>query len=159
MTLNSDETSRDFETGVLHRISSRVYLAEWFGPGELGSADAYCNLGMSYDIGRGVEEDKKKAKHYYELAAMNGDVKARHNLGHVEGRAGNNNRAKKHFILAAKAGFKKSLDVVKQGYMNGIVTKDEYANFLRAYQQRHDEMISEARDKFRAFYHSQAESS
>ena len=33
MTLDSDETSRDFETGVLHRISSRVYLAEWFGLG------------------------------------------------------------------------------------------------------------------------------
>ena len=33
MTLATDETSRDFETGVLHRISSRVYLAEWFGLG------------------------------------------------------------------------------------------------------------------------------
>ena len=127
--------------------------------GELGYSEAYCNLGNSYNNGDGVEMDKKKAKHYWELAAMNGDVKARHNLGCEEGRAGNMDRAKKHFILAAKAGFKKSLDVVKQGYMNGIVTKDEYANVLRAYQQRHDEMISEARNKFRAFYHSQAESS
>ena len=33
------------------------------------------------DVGRGVEVDKKKAKYYYELAAMNGDVQARYNLG------------------------------------------------------------------------------
>ena len=31
--------------------------------------------------GRGVEVDKKKAKHFYELAAMNGDLLARQNLG------------------------------------------------------------------------------
>ena len=55
---------------------------------------------------------------------MNGNVKARHNLGCLEKKAGNNNRAKKHFILAAKAGFKKSLDAVKIGFMEGCVTKD-----------------------------------
>ena len=48
--------------------------------GELGHADAYCNLGSAYYVGRGVEIDMKKAKHYYVLAAMNGDIKARHNL-------------------------------------------------------------------------------
>ena len=53
----------------------------------------------------------------------------------------------KHFILAARAGFKNSLDCVKQGYMNGDVTKDDYANTLRAYQQRHDEMKSDDRDR------------
>ena len=30
---DSYERSQDFETAVLHRISSRVYLAEWFGLG------------------------------------------------------------------------------------------------------------------------------
>ena len=90
--------------------------------------------------------DKKKATHYYELAAMNGNVGARHNLGCVELDVGNQHRAFKHFILAAKAGDKDSLDKVKTGFMNGIVTKDEYANTLRAYQERHDEMKSEDRD-------------
>ena len=46
-----------------------------------------------------------------------------------------------------RAGYKKSLDAVKAGFMNGIITKDEYANILRAYQQRHDEMKSDTRDK------------
>jgi hypothetical protein len=56
----------------------------------------------------------------------------------------------KHFILAAKAGDKKSLYYVKVGFMNGMITKDEYANTLRAYQERHDEMKSDQRDKVRA---------
>ena len=32
-----------------------------------------------------MEIDEKKAEHYYELAAMNGSVHARHNLGCAEG--------------------------------------------------------------------------
>ena len=93
--------------------------------------------------------DKEKAKHYWELAAMNGNVKARHNLGCLEGEAGNIARAYKHFILAAKAGHKQSLDKVKDGYSSGIVTKDEYANTLREYQKIQDEMKSDTREKAR----------
>ena len=115
--------------------------------GELGCAEAYYNLGIRYENGRGVEVDKKKAKHYYELAAINGSIESRHNLGCAEYEAGNYQRAYKHFIIAARAGCKESLDVVKGGYTVGIVTKDEYANTLRAYQKSQDEMKSEARDK------------
>ena len=116
--------------------------------GELGCSNACYNLGISYSFhGNGVEVDKKKAKHYYELAAMNGDMNARHNLGCMEGQAGNEHRAHKHFIIAAKAGYKKSLDYVKEGFVNGIVTKEEYANALRAYQSRQDLMKSDMRDK------------
>ena len=57
--------------------------------GELGCSDAYYNLGLAHENGRGVEVDKKKAKHFYELAAMNGSVDARYNLGCFEERAGN----------------------------------------------------------------------
>ena len=92
--------------------------------------------------------DKKKAKHYYELAAMNGCVKARYNLGCMEGDAGNDHRSYKHFILSAKAGDKESLDYLKEGFMDGYVTKDEYANTLRAYQERYNEMKSDDRNKF-----------
>ena len=108
---------------------------------------AYHNLGNSYNNGRGVEVDKKKAKYYCELSAMNWDVSARHNLGIEEAKAGNIARAMRHFILSAKAGFKDSLDIVKKGVMKGVITKDEYANILRAYQSRQDEMKSEGRDK------------
>ena len=121
----------------------------WLKAGELGCSEAYCNLAFSYANGRGVEMDKKKAKQYWELAAVNGDVYARHNLGSLEVEAGNIDRAMKYFLLAAKAGYKKSLGCVKTGFMQGDVTKDEYANTLRAYQHQHDEMKSDTRDKAR----------
>ena len=119
----------------------------WLKAGELGSADAYFNLGNSYRVGRGVEVDMKKAKHYYELAAINGSVMARHNLGADESNAGNYHRAFKHLILSARAGYKPSLDAVKLGYKNGYVTKEEYANVLREYQKSQDEAKSDARDE------------
>ena len=103
-------------------------------------------MGNSYYHGRGVEIDKKKAKYYYELAAIKGNVIARHNLGCVEGNAGNHQRAMKHFMLAAKAGNKDSLDEVKRGFTKGLVTKDEYESTLRAYHVCQAEMKSETRD-------------
>jgi len=57
--------------------------------GELGYAKAYASIGYAYDNGEGVEIDKKRAKHYYELAAIEGNEIARHNLGSYEERAGN----------------------------------------------------------------------
>jgi hypothetical protein len=54
---------------------------------------------------------------------MNGDVKARYILGCMEGKAGNIDRAYKHFILSARAGCKEFLDAVKKGFMTGYVTK------------------------------------
>ena len=119
----------------------------WLKAGELGCAGGYYNLGCSYRLGDGVEVDQKKAKYYFELAAMHGHIKARHNLGCSEKQAGNLHRAIKHMIMAAKAGDEVSLNTVKHCFMQGIVKKDEYANALRAHQQRKDEMKSDARDK------------
>ena len=115
--------------------------------GELGCHQAYHNLGNYYRYGRNVEVDKKKATHYLELAAMSGSAAARHNLGYMEVEARNHHRAYKHFILSAKAGYKISLDSVKIGFNEGSITKDEYANTLRAFQQRQNEMKSDMRDK------------
>ena len=78
---------------------------------------------------------------------MNGSVNASHNLGAFEGNAGNHHYAFKHFLLSARAGYTLSLDCVKKGYMAGHVTKEQYANTLREYQKRQDEMKSDARDK------------
>ena len=49
-------------------------LELWHRAGELGIADAFCNIGKAYHTGRGVERDQKKADHYYELAARGGHV-------------------------------------------------------------------------------------
>ena len=114
--------------------------------GEFGISAAYHNLGISYAVGRGVERNAKKSRHYFELAAINGDSEARSNLGSMEMRDGNYERAYKHYIIAAKRGLKMSLDAVNDGYKKGYVTKDDYTTVLRAYQKSRDDMKSEARD-------------
>ena len=118
--------------------------------GQLGSALSYYNLGINYSNGRGVVVDKKKAKQYFELAAMKGYVKARYNAGALEGKAGNHHRAFKHFIIAARAGHEESLIMIKEGFTKGDITKEEYANTLRAYQNIQDEMKSDDREKAEA---------
>ena len=115
--------------------------------GELGCAKGYNKLGNAYSFGRGVERDDKQAKYYWELAAMGGYVNARHNLGCVEYEAGNRHRAFKHWILAARAGCKESLDNVKKCFAAGRITKDGYASIMRAYQKSRDDVKSDARDK------------
>ena len=123
-----------YDRGTMGMPQNRAKANElYLKAGELGCAPAYFNLGSSYYNGDGVEIDKERAMHYFELAAMNGDVKARHNLGYIEAQAGNFLRAYKHLILSARAGYKQSLEAVKQGFMKGLVTKEEYAQALRAY--------------------------
>ena len=114
--------------------------------GELGCTNVYYNLANHYYYGHGVNVDKKKANHYYELAAMSGDVYARHNLGCEEYNAGNYHRAYKHFVIAAKSGHD-VLDEVKDGFMRGFVAKDEYEQTLRIHQKRMDAETSDMRSK------------
>ena len=120
----------------------------WLKAGELGSHEAYFNLGNAYREGRGAEMDMKKAKHYYELAAMMGSVHARQNLAIMELNVDNHCRAFKHYIIAARAGHEYSLAGVKEGFMKGDVAKEEYADTLRAYQKAQDDMKSDMRDEF-----------
>ena len=137
----------DYTQGILGLPRDRAKANElYLKAGELGCATGYYNLGNSYYAGRGVEVDKKKAMHYYELSSMKGNVKAMYNLGCSEIQAGNYQRAFKHLIIAARAGHATALENVKIGFMNGHITKEEYANALREYQKSQDEMKSEARD-------------
>jgi TPR repeat protein len=79
-------TYRDGEFGLPQDYNKALEL--FVQAGELGHAKAYCNVGYAYANGRGVEKDKKKANHYYKLAAIGGDASARHNLGNNEQCAG-----------------------------------------------------------------------
>ena len=49
-------------------------LELWHRAAKLGHPRAYSGIGNAYYNGNGVEVDTKKAKYYYELAAINGDV-------------------------------------------------------------------------------------
>jgi len=114
---------------------------------ELGNAGAYCNIGLAYNNGEGVEVDKKKARYYYELAAMKGHTRARHNLGCLEGRAGNIDQAMRHFTIAARNGCNDSLNKIQQTYSNGHATKEDYTKALQSYQTYLGEIKSRQRDE------------
>jgi len=120
----------------------------WHQAAELGYAGAHLGIGDAYFKGRGVEEiDEKKARHYFELAAIGGNVNARHNLGFMEIEAGHMDRAFKHWMISARGGDAKSLSNIKQMYSDGYVTKDDYMKALKLYQTYLGEIKSDQRDK------------
>ena len=119
----------------------------WLKAGECEHPKGYYNLGHSYRNGDGVEVDIKKAVYYCELAAIGGHIGARYILGAMEQEQGNIQRALMHWIIGARAGHEHCLDAVKQMFKFGGITKDGYANTLRAFHDRQKEMKSDMRDK------------
>ena len=136
---------QDGEYGLPQDYTKALEL--WHRAAELGNAEAYCSIGHSYDCGKGVEVDKKKAKHYFEVASMRGNERARYNLGLIEESEGNTNRALKHYLIAVGDGHSKSLKKIQRLYSDGHATKDEHIKALRAYQKYFDEIKSTRRDE------------
>jgi hypothetical protein len=122
-------------------------LELWQQAAKFGNVKSHYSIGGAYHHGIGVERDEKKARHYYELAAMRGDVVARHNLGVLEGHAGNMERALKHYMIATGFGYTRSLENIKQMFMNGQATKDDYAKALRSCQANLVEIKSPQRNE------------
>ena len=119
---------------------------------ELGYSEAINSIGYAYNLGRGVERDEKKSIHYYELAAMGGNVYARYNLGAVEQNAGNVDRALKHYMIAVGSGHNESLKEIKRLYSSGHASKEDYTKALQSYQAYLGEIKSAQRDKAAATY-------
>ena len=141
---------RDGDMGL--RQDDEKAMELWLKAGELGCVAAYYSIGNAYYNGDGVERDLKKAKHYYELAAMGGNAKARHNLGISEMDAGNMDRAVKHFMISAGAGHDGSLDAIRGCFMLGHATKDDFEKALRAHKEAKDEMKSDQREAVAAYH-------
>ena len=143
---------RDAE--AMYNLGSKYFIRDgeralelWHQAGELGCPTALNNIGYAYESGRGVQVNKKKAIHYYELSAMQGDITARHNLGYIEEKAGNMDRALQHYVIGAKSGDTNSLNRIQQMYSNGNATKDIYTAALQAYQAYLCEIKSAQRDE------------
>ena len=127
-------------------------LELWHRAGELGCFGSYYNIGNIYFYGRDVNKNEKKAVHYWELSAMGGDVNiARYNLGIFEMKAGNMERAIKHFAIAVRSGSNESLKKIKQLYSKGYAAKNDYAKALQAYQSYLSEIKSDDRDEAAAY--------
>ena len=120
---------------------------------ELGSNDALCHLGVAYHRGIGAEEDKGKGAEYFKKAAMRGHVASRHNLGCYEGEKGNHNRAVRHLLISVKVGDKESLEMIKNVFMAGLATKEQYAEALKGYQGAVEETKSHDRDEAKRLGH------
>ena len=114
---------------------------------ELGCSEAHYSLGITYKMGEGVEINRKKAIHHYQIAAIMGNERARHNLACIEFENRNYQRAMRHFMVAARCGCEKSLHNVKNCFRLGHVTKEDFEKTLRDYQAAYDETKSEQRDR------------
>jgi tetratricopeptide (TPR) repeat protein len=119
---------------------------------ELGDVDAHACLGTLYYEGEGAEKDEEKAVYHYEQAAIEGHPGARILLALHEKENGRFERAAKHFIIAANLGSDFSLQEVKDFFIRGVVSKDDYAAALRGYQTAVNATKSAEREKAEAFY-------
>jgi len=146
---NQGNYYRDGRNGFPQDYTKALEL--WHRAAELGDATSYSSIGYAYQFGKGAEHDMKRAVRYYELAAIGGDEVARNNLGTGEARAGNLNRALKHYMIAVRSGYNSSLQTVKRLYSNEYATKEDYTTALQLYQVYLDEIKSCQRDKAAAF--------
>ena len=113
---------------------------------ELGNVDAHAKLGMMYEMGRGVEEDEKKAVYHDEKAAIGGHPQARYNLACIEEENGNIERAVKHHMIAAKLGHVDAMRDLWKHYSAENITKEDLDATLRTHQAAINAMKSAQRD-------------
>ena len=123
----------------------------WREAAELGSVEALYDLGVAYESGSGVQEDVARGIHFYMKAAMQGHVESRYNLGCYEGKKGDHDRALRHLLISAKMGDKDSVEVIKNMFMDGKATKEQYTEALRGYQDAMEGMKSHDRDEAKRF--------
>ena len=100
----------------------------------LGDVKAHYQLSCMYRDGQGVEKNENKQLNHLTEAAIGGNPNARHNLGCKEMKNGQYDRAAKHFIIASKLGYDKSLKCLREIYKAGLMSKDDFTAALRSYQ-------------------------
>ena len=117
----------------------------------LGDVEAHYQLAISYRDGIGVELNEKRALYHSEKAAIAGHADARHNLGCMEMMNFQVNRALKHFIIAAKLGYDKSMKCLMDLYQAGLVSNEDFTAALRGHKAAIDATKSPQRDEAAAF--------
>jgi hypothetical protein len=122
----------------------------WAKEAEVGDAVAHNQLGDSYYMGDVVEKDEEKAVYHYEKAAICGLPRARHNLGCIEERNGNMDRAVKHFIINASLGDEDSMKELWGHYSDGNITKEDLEVTLRTHKAAIDATKSSQREEAEA---------
>ena len=113
----------------------------------LGNVNAHFNLSCLYHLGEGFEKNEKKRVYHLEEAAIGGHAIARYKLGHFEADKKRHERAIKHWIIAANMGHDDSLEMVKEAFKMGLISKEYFAAVLRAHRAAVDAMISPQREE------------
>ncbi|KAL7527837.1 hypothetical protein ACHAXR_002155 [Thalassiosira sp. AJA248-18] len=131
-----------------YEIDEQKALKLFLKAGKLGSSEGYCNAANIYSGHQisSIEKDMKKAKNYYELAAIGGNNDARSQLALMEMNFGNTEKAMKHYLIAARAGYTPAMKKLQPQYSNGNITKEEFEQTLREHKDSADSMKSEQRD-------------
>jgi TPR repeat protein len=165
------EAQEEFEKNMMERVKKsdpvamtqmgKTHLEEgeyakaseyWAKAAELGDAEANCCLGSMYFYGNGVEKDEKKAVYHLEQAAIGGHPNARGLLATRDMVNKRSDRAAKHLIIAANLGHEPSVKWMKDLFVQGIVSKEEYSAALRGYQAAVNETKNAEREEGEAFY-------
>ena len=119
----------------------------WTRAVALGNVRAHYDISGLYANGKGVEKDERKELHHLEEAAIGGCPDARFNLGYIEAENGQDDRAVKHWTIAAKLGDDESLEYLKNIYKAGLMSKDDFTAALRGYQAAIDAIKSPHREE------------
>ena len=113
---------------------------------ELGNAWAYSFIGDHYVRGNAVEQDTSKALAFLEVAAKKGSIYAHRQLAALLAKNGDYKMSIEHCKVAASAGDQEAMDFAMKYYKNKLLSKEDLAQTLRAFQASSDEMNSTDRD-------------
>ncbi len=143
----NDPVAMSQEGAEQHETGNYSEAVEYFTKAaELGDADAHYRLSPMYYHGQHVEKDIGKYIHHLEEAAIGGHPEARYYLGCIEESYDNDERAVKHFIIAANLGYDESLANLKKMYQCGTIRKEDFAAALRAHHAAVGARKSEQRE-------------
>ena len=154
------------QEGVMRYNKGEYIKAYYTKAAELGDAEAHYQLSILYQSGKGVEKDEGKKIYHLEEAAIAGHPFARYVLGVCEWRRfrvennRNDERAVKHWIIAARQGdgnsIKELMKIFKHGqkYDFEYISKEDLAAALRAHKTVVDATKSPQRDTAEEFYNS-----
>ena len=118
---------------------------------EAGDGKAAFILGARYYQGDGVEQDIEKALEYHCKAAELDFIPAFNLIGFLLMLKGEIGEAMLNLRKAAICGDSSEhlFDELRQGFVNGYITREEYAFTLRENQKACNEMKSDARENYK----------
>ena len=123
---------------------------------ELGSPESCVCLGIIFREGIGLSIDMDKAALFDKVAAIRGDVQARHNIGTAEYRVfGNYELGIRHWKISAEAGYQQSLKSLTKVYNadgkrpgKEFISKEDMDKIYRDCHEAQEMIKSEEREKY-----------